>query len=358
VVGCRGEPEFSSTDETSDEPSDSEDPIPEPVTSGATLVTSTTGEVGTDGETGTDDTSETTDSEGETETTEATSDATETTSEDTTDDPTGEPVITCAKVDVLFVVDNHSGGGGSLATLAESIPGMTEKMQVHLGDRDVHAMVIDTDDIWGQSYCQQQCEAFGTCDAWPEYPCDVPISECDETLGSGLIYPGVSQIPCDVVPGTRYLEGPPEEFADALACLTDVGNHGNGIQFQAQALVEALQPANACNTGFLRDDAVLMVVLVSHAPDTLSIGTPESWVSGIEQIKGSTEAVVMVGLLDDSHLPQGECVDPGGEIGLRLQQFVAGFPNHVAGSVCATSYEPHIEQALELMGEVCEVIGT
>ncbi|MGB1014393.1 MAG: hypothetical protein ACPG4T_09700 [Nannocystaceae bacterium] len=353
VVGCRGEPLLSGTDGTSSsgEPSDSDEPIPEPVTSGTTGATSTSDDVGTEGETGTDDHMT---SEGET--SETGEDPTETSA--TSEDPTGEPMITCAKVDVLFVIDNHSGGGGSLATLAQSIPGIAEEMEVHLGDRDVHAMVIDTDDIWGQSYCQQQCDQFGTCDAWPEYPCDVPLGECDETLGAGLVYPGISQLPCEVVPGTRYLEGPPQEFADALACLTDVGNHGNGVQFQAQAMVEALQPANDCNSGFLRDDAVLMVVLVSHAPDTLSIGTPESWISSVSQIKGSTEAVVMVGLLDDSHLPEGECFDPGGDLDLRLHQFVEGFPNHIAGSVCANSYEPYIEQGLELMGEICEVIGT
>lgn len=334
-----------------------EEPVPEPVT---TAVSTSMAGTGSESEAGTVDTDETTTTGGTTETgDDAGSDTQETddTGDDTTDPTQGGPVIDCDKIDFLFVVDSHSGGGGSLAALASSMPEIAETMQTQFGDRDMHAMVIDTDASWGHPYCEGQCNLLGECGEWPDYPCDLQLDSCDRTLGAGLVYPGVTTQPCDVQPGGRYVSGSQETFVDALVCLTDVGNYGNGVQYQAQATVEALEPelANSCNSGFLRDDAMLVIVLVSHASDTLSKGTPTAWAESVAAVKGSLEGVVMLGILDDYAIG-GQCEDPGGT-SMRLHEFVGEFPHAIVGSVCAPSYVHYFDQALEELAEICELVG-
>ncbi len=364
VASC-AEPEV--LDWTATDTSSTTQDGPEPTTSSATFVSSTSGVDSSEsgGESasssGSGDTSDATTEDASTSTSDSTSDEpTSDATSDATSTSAGDPLINCNKIDFLFVIDNHSGGGGSLATMAASIPTIADRISQQLQDRDVHAMVIDTDDVWGQPFCEQKCLQNGVCEGWEDYPCELELDSCDRTLGSGLVYPGVTTQPCEVVDGGRYIVGGDNSFADALSCLTDVGNHGDGIQYQAQATIEALQTdlTGDCNQGFLRDDAALVVTIVSHAPDTLSKGTPEVWANTVASVKGSLDGVVMLGILDDSELPGGLCHDPGGNGSMRLHDFVNEFPHSVMGSVCAASYVPYFDQALQQLSEVCEQVGS
>ena len=101
-----------------------------------------------------------------------------------------------------------------------------------------------------------------------------------------------------------------------------------------------------CNEGFLRDDAILVLVLITDEEDDNiedgegSPGDPAAWYEAVVAAKrGVPENAVVLGLLGDGNLPGGLCPlawnpkEDGGEASPRLQSFVKMFPAHVLGSV-------------------------
>ena len=114
----------------------------------------------------------------------------------------------------------------------------------------------------------------------------------------------------------------------AFAAATAVGTVGSGMERGLQYGLEALQMADAGiypNDGFLRDDAILHVVVVSDEDDQ-STGTVTDYVADISSLKA----------------------DPS-------MAFISGFTGQMTG--CASAYmAPRYEQAIGLTGGVSESI--
>jgi hypothetical protein len=88
-----------------------------------------------------------------------------------------------------------------------------------------------------------------------------------------------------VRPNTRYLEYGPgdvfEELQHGFSCIAKLGKNGCGFEQQLESMLKALAPASerfsrftqgqgtapGTNAGFLRDDAILVVVIVSDEED-------------------------------------------------------------------------------------------
>jgi len=131
------------------------------------------------------------------------------------------------------------------------------------------------------------------------------------------------------------------------------------------AAVTSSTDAYACNEGFLRDDAILVVTFITDeddAPSDGSSGTVEGWKQALVSAKfGDESAIVVLGLFGDNDQPNAICppFDPdaasGAEPSPRLKQFVDAFGDHgVAGSVCADSYQQFFLDAVGIIDTTCE----
>jgi len=118
--------------------------------------------------------------------------------------------------------------------------------------------------------------------------------------------------------------------------------------------------AAACDAGFLRDDAILVVTFSTDEDDdpTDSTGSPTGWHDAITDVKhGDADAVVVLGLFGDNDEPGGLCTPlshdfaTGAEPAPRLRAFVEmwGERGHI-GSVCA----PFFAAAVDTIGQACD----
>jgi hypothetical protein len=277
----------------------------------------------------------------------------------------------CEKIDLLFVVAD----AGNLTDPKFKV-GLTERaqrvrdatndfiavMQDQASNYDLQVMVVKGDPVWGTDEC---CGVDRPCDTLAPYPtCDgaeVPyeFTACDSMLGAGAIYPAgfmASNVPCELAGGHRYIAGAQEDFAGAFDCLINVGRTG-GPQQYAGAMVQAVSPAlngpKGCNEGFLRSDAMLVVVLIADTIDQKSAGTPEGWAASLVAAKaGYTDGIVVVGILASyDPFQSDDCYDDPDD---SVRRLVDGFPTHVLGSVCAPDLSQYLSQAVGVIETACE----
>lgn len=283
----------------------------------------------------------------------------------------GPPInqLKCTKVDFIFVVDNSSSMQDEQQFLAQGVPGFVSAMQNALPNVESFQVgVVDTD-----SY-----PALGTLgDALDGCPPDDPeldCSSCDYQLGSFVSKPTSASDPalsCEFSTGKSYMDGKAENFANEFGCAALVGTTGNPVEQQAAALLSAVSPdlnaAGACNDGFMRDDALLVFLLISDEEDNHtsppdpqggSMGEPQEWFDTVVATKdGKDSNIVALGLLggspkfpDCADLSQG--VD-GAEQSSRLVDFVERFPTSFVGSVCSEGYAAFFQDALATVSEGC-----
>ncbi len=269
----------------------------------------------------------------------------------------------CHKVDFLFVIDNSSSMGDEQDSLITSFPGFMLTIQNTLTDaQDYHVMVVDTDAAWGGE-CELLCNFFGgVCPDNPAYPCGQgPPSPCDATLGAGVTYPlggDATNMQCNFSSGLRFMDATEPDLPAAFQCAAKVGSDGDSDERAASAMVSALseelsQPG-ACNEGFIRDDAILVVTMITDEEDKGSNGTPEGWYANvIASKKGDANAIVMLGLIDDVDQPAPVCPAES-EDAVKLRTLVEMFPNHIRGSVCEISYNGFFEEAVALIDQTCD----
>ena len=148
-----------------------------------------------------------------------------------------------------------------------------------------------------------------------------------------------------------------------------VGTYGSGDERPMLAATSALSPEQngpgGCDEGFLRDDAILVLTIITDEEDdgNGSPGAPADWYNAVVAAKnGDEKAVVVLGLVGDSNLPNATCApggDPNGdgqgaEPAPRLQSFVQMFSNGVVGSVCAPDYTPFFLEAVSVIDLACD----
>jgi len=268
----------------------------------------------------------------------------------------------CEKVDFLFVIDNSSSMGDNQDSLITSFPGFISSIQNTLTDaQDYHIMVVDTDAQWGGE-CAFLCAAFfNMCPEIPEYPCGIMPEECNATLGAGVVHTMASDapnVPCDFSTGARYMDTTEPDLTAAFQCSAKVGSDGDSSERQMGAMVNALsndltQPG-ACNEGFVRQDAILVVTVITDEEDVTSNGIPEGWYANVIASKfADANAIVMLGLINDTDAAVPVCPadsqDP-----VKIRTFVDMFPNSIRGSVCAPSYNEFFQQAVDLIDATCD----
>lgn len=296
----------------------------------------------------------------------------------------------CDKVDFLFVIDNSGSMGDEQDNLTASFPGFIETIRTELDEaQDYHILVTDVDAYVFES-CQAACEctdAMGVCDAElaPECPfaclmalpcaldggfdCGVMPMECEDVLGAGVTFPrgsGSSNQDCNFSSGARYMDATEPDLSTAFACAAGVGTGSLApTELPMEAMVNAVSPntaAAACNEGWIRDDAILVVTFITDESDDTadSAGTVAGWRQALIAAKGGDEtAVVVLGLFGDNDQPGSICgalgENDGAEPAPRLREFIDSWGDHgFFGSVCAASYDDFFTEAVGIIDTTCE----
>lgn len=272
------------------------------------------------------------------------------------------------KVDFLFVIPRDDFMGAVQSTLTESLPGIVGWIEELFADFDFQIMVVDADDTWGASKCSTAaacpgdfgCAAIGE----PLYPCWAPkageVTYCDHALGGGVVFPaakGASNKRCPIPPGRRYLRRGDPDLAEGFECVGHVGYGAGGSAVGKMVMdIDApeLDGALGCNAGFLRDDALLFVTLISAiGGDGSSPYNPLVWAQSLQATKGlDPDAIFMLAFLPDGE--PGPC--PSAEGGGQFEEFVGYFENSLVRSVCSPSYAPGFAEAAKKALALCEPV--
>jgi hypothetical protein len=252
--------------------------------------------------------------------------------------------------------------GDNQQNLINSFPGFISEIQQVIADVDsYHVMVVKTDEYWND--CEIECLFFPQmCQFGNVNACNGAPSVCDETLGAGVNFPvgeDASNMYCNLTGGQRYIT--PQEPIAALpqrfTCIASVGTDGDSSERPMAAMTEAVGPAlngpGGCNSGFLRDDAVLVITIITDEEDQ-SPGNPAGWYQNvIAQKAGDGSGVAVLGLINDTGAGNPIC-PPESQDPVRIREFIEMFPNHIEGSVCAPDYSEFFAQAVDLIDATCD----
>ena len=120
------------------------------------------------------------------------------------------------------------------------------------------------------------------------------------------------------------------------------------------AIAAALSdPPMSCNEGFVRDDALLVIVLITDEDDDVdgnpgSGGDPAQWHQVVMDAKGNIEeAVVVLALAGTPQCPYEHTV--------RIEEWVGMFGERgFMGPVCEGSYAQFFAESVGIVDEACD----
>ncbi len=274
----------------------------------------------------------------------------------------------CEKVDFLFVVDNSGSMGAHQTNLINSFGPFIDTIYDTLPAQDFRIMAVDSDAGDDLLRCEAACN---WCEGWCTARTTLTLT-CEQALGAGEVAPfgvsGASNAICEVPDGKRYLTSAltKAEIKDKFACMAKTGTAGSAAELPMSAMVQAVTMQNqpgGCNEGFVRDDAVLVVTVISddiptkNADNASVVGTPQEWFDGVVLAKrGLVNNVVMLGIVNDENatcIGNTDGVDRTGPT-MRFLDFIAMFgARGVVGNVCDPDYNAFFEQAVGLIQTAC-----
>ena len=288
----------------------------------------------------------------------------------------------CDKVDFLFVIDNSGSMLEEQEALVASFGPFIDTIRDTLTAQDYRIMVVDTDDKpWtlggfncggGECTCDLEpgccfalCDGRGdivinpapqSCNGLACGDMNIP-SGCSVVLGAGRTE-DADWVQCGIVGGDRFMTDAQPDLEGTFACAARVGAFGDGSERPVKAAIDAVTlQANdgGCNAGFLRDDAVLVVTVITDEDDIDSPGAPGFWHDAFVQAKGGyEESIVFLGLLGDAGAPMPVCAFNEAEDAPRLRELALSFTHGDWASVCAPSYDPFFADAVGLIDQTCD----
>jgi hypothetical protein len=239
----------------------------------------------------------------------------------------------CGKVDFLFVIDNSGSMSDEQLTLINNFPAFINGIQATLENVDtIHVGVTTTDDYFPN------------------------VAGCNTI--SGLV------VQTGGFDSSMAMCGPYEEGANymtemddldvAFACAAQVGTEGSSSERPMQAAVDGITGVlgdnDECNEGFIREDALMVLVIITDESDISSPGTPMSWYDDIVAAKaGIPENVVVVSLINT---PGGICAF---DFAVGIADFTMMFgPNGFMADICQPDFAPIFDQAVGIIDIACE----
>ena len=274
-----------------------------------------------------------------------------------------QPAGCAGKIDFLFVVS----AGGTMQPhqeqLLAALPSFMDAIQTQLPDFDYHILSANTNediDLDDCSVCTDSCDPQGE----PPF-CGAKFTACDKKVGAGVVFPTglhASNRLCDIDSGLRYITTGQQNLNKVFACTAQVGVQGSPIA--GEAMVAALQPEindpkkdYACNSGFLRDDALLVVTIIQDNYDEDSPGTVDEWIETLRAAKGyDDDAFAVLLLTTDVDVDYQQLCKPNQFIQPknRLRLLAEGVKHNFIGSVCLPDYAPFFAEHVGALVDLCD----
>jgi hypothetical protein len=253
----------------------------------------------------------------------------------------------CKRVDFLFVIDSSISMGSNQSDLVAAFPDFVQTITTTLVGVDSYHVGVVTSDAYDEN--EAGCTEIGAL--------------VTQTGG-----PDASGGTCGPFAEGRYMSDA-DDLATAFACAAQVGTGGDNDEKMMEATLGAisaeLNAPGACNAGFMRDDALLVMVLITDEDDPGSCGIPgigcagspgdpPSWHTQVIERKVHPENVVALSLTRGA--PGNVCGSPGlGEIdAVRIMAFASLFgSNGFTGDICAP-FGPFFEEAVSVIDTACD----
>jgi hypothetical protein len=238
------------------------------------------------------------------------------------------------------VIDNSGSMFDNQQNLVNSFPGFADLMMNTLEADDFNVGVVTSD---AYMYNEAGCTAIGSLVTQTSAATCTPYAD-----------------------GNRFMTHN-DNLGQKFACAGLVGDVGNGDEHQLEGGTLAISPAlnapGACNEGFVRNDALLVLVIITDEDDGPEVGgfpggspgDPTSWFNTVVGIKGNTEeSVVVLSLLWG--MPNNVCPAPQSSEreGVRIRQFTEMFTYAFIGDSCAPDYSPFFEEAISVIDDACD----
>jgi hypothetical protein len=252
----------------------------------------------------------------------------------------------CQKVDLLFVIDNSGSMAEEQTSLLTSFSGFVDGIKAELSMADSYHIGVVTTDAYANN--APGCTGLGAL----------------VTQTGGDSSSGMNCLPFSS--GARYLDDTEPDLTAKFSCIGQVGVSGSGDEIQAQSAYSAVSPAmnapGACNDGFIRDDALLVVVIISDEEDTPdcipffgcigggSEGNPPDWFQKFSDAKGGIQENIVMLALVGMH-PDNTC---SADHALRLIALTNWFFNGSVGDICAPDYSPFFTSAISVIEDACD----
>jgi hypothetical protein len=293
----------------------------------------------------------------------ATDDASSTSADDSSDTDDGPGIFDtappdlgagpgCQEVDFLFVIDNSHSMAIHQESLIASFDPFISAIQATLESvSEYHVGVVTTD---AYTYNDPGCAELGGL-----------------VLGTGGLYSS-GEVCGPYAEGDNWMTDA-DDLDTAFSCAAQVGSQGSPYELPIAAMQAAvdgpLADPGGCNEGFLREDSLLVVVLLSDEADgpgdpdididfnfpgpRTSPGTPDEWFDSLIAVRGGEEEKVVV--LTLTYYDDGPCVPPT-EVrdGANLVEFTELFTWGITGGICEADYGPYFEQATDVVDEACQ----
>jgi len=257
----------------------------------------------------------------------------------------------CENVDFLFVIDSSNSMETNQAELVASFPEFVEAIRSTLVDvQSFHVGVVTSD-------------AYQPNDG-----------ECDE-LGALVTRTGGDFSSDDVCgpfsDGARFMTEA-DDLPSAFSCAAQVGTDGANDEQMMAAMLAAVNPelneAGECNEGFVRNDALLVVTLISDEDDPGtcvgmdrdqdcdgSPGDPDEWYEDLVAAKGVRENLVILSLTRGA--PDNVCDTATGteRDGERIMDVARRHEDlGLIGDICESSFGQFFDNAVDLIQQGCE----
>ncbi|MEZ4445943.1 MAG: hypothetical protein R3B72_43105 [Polyangiaceae bacterium] len=235
----------------------------------------------------------------------------------------------CDAVDVLVVIDNTDAIDAFAVDLLS--PGAQLAGQIASLAEDVCSFHIGTVTSRVQPNNPSGCDVFGA-----------------------LSRVGSTGEACPLGNGRFATEQ--DNLANAIPCLFQPGTQGNNNERPMEAMLAALSPEmnapGACNEGFFRPDAPLLIVVVSSVEDDDSAGDPTSWFADLVTLNGGdSSSVASLGILG----PIASEMGCDAEASPRLHSFFGkhDLNNQAVTEICHISVNDLLDGAVRMSDAVC-----
>jgi hypothetical protein len=259
----------------------------------------------------------------------------------------------CNAVDFLFIIDSSGSMYDKQVNLVNNFPTFSAQIQKTLENvTSYHVGVISTD---AYQYNDPPCGALG----------DLVIS----TVGG---IDSSEQICGPFEEGYNFMTEQ-DDLDASFACAAQLGTYGNGYEKPLEAMMNAIseeaQEPGMCNEGFLRDEALLVIVIITDEWDgmgdpegfgSFSVGDPQTWYDAVVEAKdGIPQNAVVMSLINYNASPEEDpspCIPfdqyNDGEL---IKQFTQMFEeNGFLGGICQADYGPTFAQATEVIELACD----